>query len=377
MLATFGGWCLLALCYLLIASSTVAWVVYWKSPDIDSGGHIGLRRSRRKFSSKGSIPTSSVCDPQCAGHALTNSTDMEIQKKDGLHSEEFEGREKASLSLADHARLLGKRSFSGSDKEQAGERDWNIHRIPPKPRYPPGVAHYGRIDTVQGEQPKISRRTLALRAMTLRLIGYILIPVICILPSVIKDLIIKAHPVGDVEIPERVTGCIDGINGLVGLFNAILFLLDPVLLIIWTELRANHCWGLLRKQRTDHENDIEVNPMAESPSQGTKTLGSGGGDEQVGGIRTTRFGREENRRSTTRAFQDSLVASVPLPNIENENRSRHLTQAVPNLPQIENMGRSKRHEARHNGGAGLIIHVQVEITKYNDLERVEDYLHGL
>jgi len=396
MVTTFGGWCLLALLYLLIASSTVAWVVFWKSSDVDFGGHIGLQRSRRKFTGEGSIPTSSACDPQWAKHASASSADMEMQKKDRLHSEEFEGREKASLSLADDVKLLDKRGLSdihdenenvlrGSDKEQVGERDWNIHRFPPKSRYSSGMAHFQRIETtttVQVEQPKISHRTLALRAMTLRLIGYILIPIICILPSVIMDIIVKAYPVGDVEIPDAVTGFFDGINGLVGLFNAMLFLLDPVLLIIWAELRANHCWGRLQNQPTEsqhagHGNVIEISPMAEPPLQSTNSLGSNSGDEQVGGVRTTRVGRENNRHSATRVFEGSLVTSVPPQKLDGEQRSPCVTQSGPELPRIEGKVRRKRHEARHNEGAGLLVYVQVEIAKSSDLELVEDYLRGL
>jgi len=54
------------------------------------------------------------------------------------------------------------------------------------------------------------------------------------------DRIVKAYSVGDVDIPDAVTGFFDGINGLVGFFNAILFLLGPVLLVVWAQPRANH-----------------------------------------------------------------------------------------------------------------------------------------
>lgn len=395
-MATYGGWCLLALCYLLIASSTVAWVVFRKSVDVDFGGHIGLRRMSQRNSGESSIPISSARGPQWVGHAMTSSTDMEMRKEYGFPSEEFDSRETTSVSLADDVRFFGKRSLSdihdenetvlrGSDKEQAGERDRSIHKLPQTRRYSSGAAHSRRIETttiVQDEQPKISRRTLALRAMTLRLIGYILIPVVCILPSVIMDIIVKAYPVGDVEIPDAVTGFFDGINGLVGFFNAILFLLDPVLLIIWAELRANCRWGLWKKERTEsqyvgHEDVIEINEMGAPPLQDTKPSGRNGGDEQVGGIHTTRFGKADNQPPAIRAFEDSLLTSVPPPKLDDEQRSPRLTQSRPKLLKIKGMGRRKRHESRHNAGAGLTVHVQVEIAKYSDLERVDDYLHGL
>ena len=393
MMATFGGWCLLALCYLLIASSTVAWVVYWKLLDVDYGGHIGLRR--RSQSGESTMPISSSCAPQWLGHPRTSSTDMEMQKQYGFQSEEFESPG-ASLSLADDVKFFGKSSLSdihdknetvlrGPDEEQAGERDRNIHRPSQKRRYSSSTTHSQRIETttiVLEGGPKISRRALALRAMTLRLIGYILIPVVCILPSVTMDIIVKAYPVGDIEIPDPVTGFFDGINGLVGFFNAILFLLDPVLLLIWAELRANRHWGLWKKEHTesqyvDHENVIEINEIGAPPEQDTKTPGKYGGDKQVGGIHTTRFGRADNQPPATRVFEDTLITGVPPPKVDHEQRSPRITQAGPRLLQAKRLGRRKAHESRHNAGTGLAVHVQVEIAKYSDLERVDDYLHGL
>jgi len=386
MMTTFGGWCLLALLYLLIASSTVAWVVYWKWSDMDFGGPIGVRRSQRKFSGESAIPIPSADDPQWVGRTPASSTDMEMQKQSSLHSG-FDDREISPFSSAVGMKLFGKSSLSDIhddnetvlrswDKEQ---KDWNIHRFPPKRGYPSGTDHPQLTEItiiVPEEQPAISRHTLALRAMTLRLIGYILIPVICILPSVIMDVIVKAYPVGDIEIPDAVTSFFDGINGLVGFFNAILFLFDPVLLIIWAELRANRRWGVWKKKRTESqcagdENVIKISAMGVPALQDTSPPGSNGGDEQVGGIHTTRFGRVDNQPVATRVFEDSLIESVPLPRLDGEQ------QRSPPPTQAGRKGRRKRHESRHNGGNGLSVHVQVEIAKYTDLERVDDYLHGL
>ena len=387
MLATFGGWCLLALLYLLIASSTVAWVVFWKSSDVDFGGHIGLRRNHRKFTSEGAITAPSMSIPKWTRRTTTSSAEVVN-----------DGPEKASLTSPDDHNPLSKRipddiqtdnetELEAENNEQAGERDWNIHVFPPRPRHPSGVAHSQRIDVIASnppvhtERPKISRRTLALRAMTLRLIGYILIPVICILPGCIKDLIIKSYPAGEIQLSDGVSGLLDGLNGLVGLFNAILFLVDPVLLIVWADLRARYRWGRLQKQRTeaqeadqDSRGGIEVDVMDESPLRDPGTPKSDGGDKQLGGIRATRFGKEDNQQSAKTAFGDSLVSSLQSVDHEGRSRSRSITQA-PKL--LKGMGRRKRREAPHSGGAGLMIHVQVEVAKHSDLERVEDYLHGL
>ena len=398
MVTTFGGWCLLALFYLLIASSTVAWVVFFKSSDVDFGGHLGLRRNRRKFTSEGSIHASPASDPPWAGHASTKSTDMEVQKKGRLHTMEFEDREKASLTPADDVKRSPSDIHDGSEigrraknNEQAGERDWNIHIFPPTPRYSSGAAHSQRSEAIttappaHQKRPKISRRTLALRAMTLRLIGYILIPVICVLPSTIKDLVIKAFPVGQVEFPDGISGLFDGLNGLVGLFNAVLFLVDPALLVLWAEIRANHRWGALQKQRAEtqssnheHRNAIEVDVVAESPLPEAETPGSDVAQDEVGGIRSTHLGREDTPRGqllAERAFDDTLVTN--LQKLDREQPSPRFAQTGPTLPRLKGMGRRKRHRAHSSGGAGLMIHVQVEVTKCSDLERVEDYLHGL
>jgi hypothetical protein len=349
-----------------------------------------------------------------------------MQREGMFNSVELEGQEKPSLTPAGDVKVkyLGKRNFldihndnetglRAENNKQAGERNWNIHRFPPKLRHASDVAHSPRIEAnitatpspretnsnrsniptdrpspsqqsskAHQDGPTISRRTLALRAMTLRLIGYILIPVICILPSVIMDLIVKACPVGVVKIPDGVSGFSDGLNGLIGLFNTILFLLDPVLLVVWADLRTNRRWGLLRKQRVAaHNSDcegtdaIEVDVMDESPLQDAKNPGSDGADEEVGGVRSTRVG--DDRRDLPlpkRAFEDSLVSG--LPDADNEPPS-HLTIVGPKRPRSRGMGRRTRREAHHDGAAGLMIRVQVQVTEYSDLERVEEYLLGL
>ena len=357
---------------------------------MDVGGHIGLRRNRRTFSDS-SISTSLAPEPRWTGHAPTSSADMKMQKKDKLRKVEPDGEERASLTLVGDVKYLGKGSLSdihekvvrAESSEQDGERDWNIHVFPPASRYSSGTARSQRIKastttpSAHQERPEISRRTLALRAMTLRLIGYILIPVICILPNVIMDLIVKAYPVGDVEIPDAVTGFFDGINGLVGFFNAMLFFFDPVLLVVWAEFRANHHWCLLQKQRrkaqyAEHEVNgaTGVDAMAGSPLQDTR-------DAQVGGVQSTHFGKEDNQPSAKRAFEDSLISGLPLPELDDEQRSPRPNQTDSKRLRFKGIGWGKRREAHNNGGIGLMVHMEVEITKYSDLELVEDYLHGL
>ena len=98
----------------------------------------------------------------------------------------------------------------------------------------------------QDRPRKVPRRTL--RAVALRLIGYILIPVFCIVPRAITDLVILSSPADGAVIPDSVNGILGVLNGLIGLFNALLFFSDPVLLVVWEGLWANRSWRVLRKQ---------------------------------------------------------------------------------------------------------------------------------
>jgi len=88
------------------------------------------------------------------------------------------------------------------------------------------------------------------------------------------------------------------------------------------------------------------------------------------------FGKADSQPPATRVFEDSLT-SLPLPRLDDEQRSPRPTQTRPRLLQVKGMGRRKGHESRHNAGTGIAVHVQVEVAKYSDLERVDDYLHGL
>jgi len=161
----------------------------------------------------------------------------------------------------------------------------------------PGFAHHlpsqqesSRVQCsshAQDRPRKVSRRTL--RAVALRLIGYILIPVFCIFPCAITDLIILCSPTGGVVIPDSVSGILNALNGLIGLFNALLFFSDPVLLVVWARLWANRSWGVLYEQTSTsagsyrgrgaraEESRGEMYPL---PSQNVNTSGS----EQVGSL---------------------------------------------------------------------------------------------
>ncbi|KIM25629.1 hypothetical protein M408DRAFT_40298, partial [Serendipita vermifera MAFF 305830] len=88
---------------------------------------------------------------------------------------------------------------------------------------------------VERVRPALSRKALAMRQLTVRLIGYIMTPILCLLPGIILDLLTKVFP--DMEVPTALNALFDGLNGLVGLFNSLLMLSDPALLAVWGDLR--------------------------------------------------------------------------------------------------------------------------------------------
>ena len=79
----------------------------------------------------------------------------------------------------------------------------------------------------------LAKRDIARRALTVRVLGYICVPVICVFPGVIVDFIARARP--DVSIP-RMAPLIAAVTaGLMGTFNAILISFDPsvVAVVLW------------------------------------------------------------------------------------------------------------------------------------------------
>ena len=71
----------------------------------------------------------------------------------------------------------------------------------------------------------LSRRDLARRALTVRVLGYISVPVLCVFPGVIVDFVARGRP--DVYIPPVVPLIAAVTAGLMGTFNAILISFDP------------------------------------------------------------------------------------------------------------------------------------------------------
>lgn len=79
----------------------------------------------------------------------------------------------------------------------------------------------------------LARRDIARRALTVRVLGYISVPVICVFPGVLIDFIARGRP--DVYIPRTVPLVAAVTAGLMGTFNAILISFDPsvVAVVLW------------------------------------------------------------------------------------------------------------------------------------------------
>ena len=81
----------------------------------------------------------------------------------------------------------------------------------------------------------MARRDMARRALTLRLLGYILVPTISIISGMVLDLLGESK--SGASIPVAVTDIVSALAGLMGTMNAILFSFDPSVLAVIHALR--------------------------------------------------------------------------------------------------------------------------------------------
>ena len=94
-----------------------------------------------------------------------------------------------------------------------------------------------------------ARRDIARRALTVRVLGYISVPVICVFPGVIIDFIARGRP--DVYIPSVVPLIAAITAGLMGTFNAILISFDPsvVAVVFWPHWKKRKRQARLRRNK--------------------------------------------------------------------------------------------------------------------------------
>lgn len=122
------------------------------------------------------------------------------------------------------------------------------------------------------------------------------------------------------QIPSSLSTFFDSLNGLVGLFNAILYAMDPALLALYHQLWIEH-----------------------QEKKAAKANGNGNGDVEMANTRTP-----------------------------NGVEIRHEQRKSKALSQILTSKRSQQSLA-----TGIVIRVDVEIDHDNELDRLESYLVGL
>jgi hypothetical protein len=81
----------------------------------------------------------------------------------------------------------------------------------------------------------LARRDMARRALTVRLLGYILVPTISVISGMVLDLLGESK--SGASIPAAVTITVAALAGLMGTLNAILFSFDPSVLAVIHALR--------------------------------------------------------------------------------------------------------------------------------------------
>ena len=102
----------------------------------------------------------------------------------------------------------------------------------------------------------MARRDMARRALTVRLLGYILVPTVTVISGMVLDLLGETK--SGANIPDAVTITVAALAGLMGTFNAILFSFDPSVLAVIHALR------LRRAQRHRQQAQAQATPGLES-----------------------------------------------------------------------------------------------------------------
>jgi hypothetical protein len=123
----------------------------------------------------------------------------------------------------------------------------------------------------------LARRDIARQALTVRVLGYISVPVVCVFPGVIMDFIARGRP--DVYIPPAVPLITAVTAGLMGTFNAILLSFDPsvVAVVFWPHWKKKTGQGRLRQNMKSEPQASTCRPaaleMAETQVVGDETQG--------------------------------------------------------------------------------------------------------
>jgi hypothetical protein len=227
------------------------------------------------------------------------------------------------------------------------------------------------------------------------MIGYIVCPILCLLPGIILDLITKVWP--DLQVPTGLNGTFDGLNGLIGLFDSLLMLSDPALLAVWEDLEitaaTSDSWfgkltlGMKAVFSGDViEKGLEAKRVEDGKRDSKDILASNFGL----GTRTRMDGVE------TRGEMDDLEHKTPDPRLSGEMaqpwasrrrahspRVRNDVEEIPRKSSEEDVWRTGDRDARGieiAGDESVEVRVTVDVTRISRLSRVElveDWLTGL
>lgn len=74
-----------------------------------------------------------------------------------------------------------------------------------------------------------ARRSQAIRRLVLRLLGFISVPLICVISGIVLDILDKTGT----EVSPHLDAAFEVVAGLMGTLNGLLFLVDPGVLAVW------------------------------------------------------------------------------------------------------------------------------------------------
>lgn len=94
----------------------------------------------------------------------------------------------------------------------------------------------------------LARRDTARRALTVRLLGYILVPTVSVISGMVLDLLGESK--SGANIPSAVTITVAALAGLMGTLNGILFSFDPSVLAVLHALRLRRAQSRRQQQAT-------------------------------------------------------------------------------------------------------------------------------
>ena len=392
---TFGMWCLACMVFLVVSAGSIVFAVFSKASKMNQ---LATSLSRSLGSSAPRTPPVSAPGsalPKISIRPSSGHSKYTVPDDIGMNN-----NQPTHFFTPTQSAIGGATNQSGFDSEPVTPiKSFSKHKRPYSTTQSAGSA------MAQHPSGTVSRRSLAMRALALRLLGYILIPTICILPGVIQDFLSKVSPNVASGIPDGVTTMLDTLNGLVGLLNAILFSLDPALLALYHQMR------MARKEKKAMEQsggarhrDIEMAPTGtvyttppESPSsksprdsQSEDAEGNGSSAERHRGKAGPSDGHETQTFVTAEGESESASASQS----DLGNGTKVEVRTGKFLAPILVGSRIKKSErglpsprsisAYGNGGAGMpgsgiLIQVEVEVdsTGNDDLDRLERYLGGL